>query len=244
MIIATQADLEEGVTALIGLESRFGPVVERLGTIPLRIEPSGLASLLAIITEQSVSLKAATSIRRRLDEAFDAGDAEAVLGVSVERLRALGLTRSKGRAFHAAAAAARDGLLESLLTLGDDDAKKALTALHGIGEWTAQTYLLSCLGRSDSWPAGDVALQAAAADLFSIDPRPDVRQMVALAEPWRPWRAVAARILWTWYRSGIGADGLRHTPQAVRGQVLLKTVENASDNSETVPDQSGVDLDQ
>ncbi len=201
MIIATRADLEEGITELIGLESRFGPVVERLGTIPLRIEPAGLASLLAIITEQSVSLKAAASIRKRLDAAFDAGDADAVLGVPVERLRALGLTRSKGRAFHAAAQAARDGLLEVLVTLGDDDAKTALTALHGIGEWTAQTYLLSCLGRSDAWPAGDVALQAAAAALFSIDPRPDTRQMVALAEPWRPWRAVAARILWTWYRS-------------------------------------------
>ncbi len=148
-----------------------------------------------------MSLKAAASIRKRLDAAFDAGDAVAVLGVPVERLRALGLTRSKGRAFHAAARAAQDGLLESLATLGDDDANKALTALHGIGEWTAQTYLLSCLGRSDVWPAGDVALQTATAALFSIDPRPDVRQMVALAEPWRPWRAVAARILWTWYRS-------------------------------------------
>ena len=201
MIIATRADLDEGITKLIGLESRFGPVVERLGTIPLRIEPAGLASLLAIITEQSVSLKAAASIRKRLDAAFDAGNADAVLGVPVEHLRALGLTRSKGRAFHAAARAARDGLLEALVNLGDDDAKKALTALHGIGEWTAQTYLLSCLGRSDAWPAGDVALQAAAATLFSIDPRPDMRRMVALAEPWRPWRAVAARILWTWYRS-------------------------------------------
>lgn len=200
MIIATRADLEEGIAELIGLESRFGPVVERLGTIPLRIEPAGLASLLAIITEQSVSLKAAASIRKRLDAAFDTGDADAILGVPVEDLRALGLTRSKGRAFHAAAQAARDGLLEALVTLRDDDAKRALTALHGIGEWTAQTYLLSCLGRSDAWPAGDVALQTATATLFSIDPRPDVRQMVALAEPWRPWRAVAARILWTWYR--------------------------------------------
>ena len=96
MIIATQADLEEGITALVGLESRFGPVVERLEAIPLRIEPAGLASLLAIITEQSVSLKAAASIRKRLDATFDAGDADAVLGVPVEDLRALGLTRSKG----------------------------------------------------------------------------------------------------------------------------------------------------
>ena len=201
MIIAIQADLEEGIEALVGLEPRFGPVVDRLGTIPLRKEPEGLASLLTIITEQSVSLKAAASIRRRLDATFDAGDADAVLDVPVERLRALGLTRSKGRAFHAAAGATRDGLLHNLVTLGDDDAKKALTQLHGIGEWTAQTYLLSCLGRSDAWPAGDVALQAAVSGLFSVDPRPDVRQMMALAEPWRPWRAVAARILWTWYRT-------------------------------------------
>ncbi len=201
MIIATRKDLEQGMVALVALEPRFGPVVERLGAVPLRIEPAGLASLLAIITEQSVSLKAAASIRMRLDAAFDAGDADAVLGVPVERLRELGLTRSKGRAFHVAAAAVRDGLLESLATMADDDAKKALTTLHGIGEWTAQTYLLSCLGRSDAWPAGDVALQTATAALLSLDPRPDTRQMVALAEPWRPWRAVAARILWAWYRS-------------------------------------------
>ncbi len=201
MTIATQADLEKGIEALIGLDSRFAPLVESLAPIPLRIEPAGLASLLAIITEQSVSLKAAASIRKRLDAAFDSGDAGAVLNVPVERLRTLGLTRSKGRAFHAAAQAARDGLLESLVTLGDDEAKKALTALHGIGEWTAEAYLLSCLGRSDAWPAGDAALQRAAAALFSVASRGDVRQMMALAEPWRPWRAVAARILWTWYRS-------------------------------------------
>ncbi len=201
MIITTQADLEEGIEALVGLESRFRPVVQRLGTIPLRKEPAGLATLLAIVTEQSVSLKAAASIRKRLDATFDSSDAGAVLGVPVDHLRTLGLTRSKGRAFHAAASAARDGLLDDLTTLGDDDAKNALTALHGIGEWTAQTYLLSCLGRSDAWPAGDVALQTAAAGVFSIVPRPDLRQMATLGEPWRPWRAVAARVLWAWYRS-------------------------------------------
>ena len=201
MIIASQADLDKGIEALTGLDCRFAPIVEGIAPIALRVESAGLASLLAIITEQSVSLKAAAAIRKRLHAEFDCSDAGAVLDVPVERLRELGLTRSKGRAFHAAAQAARDGLLGSLVTLEDDEAKRALTALHGIGEWTAQAYLLSCLGRSDAWPAGDVALQRAASALFCLPCQSDERQMMVLAEPWRPWRAVAARILWTWYRS-------------------------------------------
>ena len=200
MIIATRRDLSRGVAALVDLEPRFATVVEALDEVPLRLEPPGLATLLVIITEQSVSLQPARAIWKRLESAFDPRDADAVLRVPVERLRSLGLTRSKGRAFHAAAMADSRGVLDALAALDDDDARAALTALHGIGPWTAETYLLSCLARSDAWPAGDVALQTAAGSLFGISPRPSARQLTALAEPWRPWRAVAARLLWAWYR--------------------------------------------
>ena len=200
MIIATKKDLLNGIAALCDLEPRFRLVAEALDEVPLRVEPAGLGTLLNIITEQSISLDAARAVWKRLEAAFDPGNAEAVLQVPLERLRSLGLTRSKGRAFHAAADADSRGVLGTLSDLDDDSVRRRLTALHGIGPWTAETYLLSCLARSDAWPAGDVALQSAAGSLFAISPRPSARQMITLGEPWRPWRAVAARLLWTWYR--------------------------------------------
>jgi len=86
---------------------------------------------------------------------------------------------------------------------------RALIALPGIGPWTADIYALSCLGRADAWPTGDLALQASAADLFGLVKRPDSRAMLTLAEAWRPWRSVAARLLWAHYRS------LKGLPQTV-----------------------------
>ena len=85
-------------------------------------------------------------------------------------------------------------------------AHAALTAVHGIGPWTADIYLLSCLGHADAWPAGDLALQEAARLAFALPQRPSAKEMVALAEMWRPLRAVAARVLWTYYRAVKGRD--------------------------------------
>ena len=88
-----------------------------------------------------------------------------------------------------------------------DAAHQTLCAIHGIGPWTADIYLLSCLGHADAWPAGDLALQEAARLAFKLRARPTAKEMMPLAEPWRPWRAVAARVLWTYYRSVKGRDG-------------------------------------
>jgi DNA-3-methyladenine glycosylase II len=88
-----------------------------------------------------------------------------------------------------------------------DDAHKILTSVHGIGPWTADIYLLVCLGHSDAWPAGDLALQEATRVAFALEQRPTARQMGPLADPWRPWRAVAARLLWTYYRAVKGREG-------------------------------------
>jgi DNA-3-methyladenine glycosylase II len=94
-----------------------------------------------------------------------------------------------------------------LAELPADDAHAALTAVHGIGPWTADIYLLTCLGHADAWPAGDLALQEAARLAFALDARPAAKALVALAEPWRPWRGVAARVLWTYYRAVKRRDG-------------------------------------
>ena len=98
--------------------------------------------------------------------------------------------------------------LGSLGRLPADDAHAKLTAVHGIGPWTADIYLLACLGHADAWPAGDLALQEAAKLLLELESRPTTKEMAALAEGWRPWRAVAARLLWTYYRARKKRDGL------------------------------------
>jgi DNA-3-methyladenine glycosylase II len=126
-----------------------------------------------------------------------------------ERLARLGLSSPKIRALKKIARADDDGKL-ALATLADiaaEDAHAALTAVHGIGPWTADIYLLSCLGHADAWPAGDLALQEAARLAFGLPARPTAKEMLPLAEPWRPLRAVAARVLWTYYRSVKGRDG-------------------------------------
>tara|TARA_B100000676_G_scaffold287590_1_gene318296 strand:+ start:7571 stop:8326 length:756 start_codon:yes stop_codon:yes gene_type:complete len=198
--IRTRAVLSAGVEALLEIDHRFASVHAVTGPPPLRLSRPGLATMLRVITEQSISLKAAASIWARLETALDPHDSETVLAVSVERLRELGLTRAKGRAFHGIAEASGTGLFAALPALNDDEARKALVALPGIGPWTAEVYLLACLARADAWPAGDVALRAAAGRAFGIDPRPTQKDLETMAEAWRPWRAVAARLLWAFYR--------------------------------------------
>ena len=113
-----------------------------------------------------------------------------------------GLTFAKARACLAIAGMIVDGSfdLEEVAGLDDEPAREALIALPGVGPWTAELYLLTCLGRTDAWPGGDVALRSAARDVFALPERPDAAGMEVLAEPWRPWRAVAARLLWSYYR--------------------------------------------
>ena len=130
------------------------------------------------------------------------------------RLARAGLSSPKIRALKAIARAVAHGKLPltALADLPADEAHAALTAIHGIGPWTADIYLLSCLGHADAWPAGDLALQEAARIAFGLRARPTAKEMAALAEPWRPWRAVAARVLWTYYRSIKGREGAPVAP--------------------------------
>ncbi|MBT5434214.1 MAG: DNA-3-methyladenine glycosylase 2 family protein [Rhodospirillaceae bacterium] len=199
-VIRTRKALAEGVAALCLLESRFIAVHHAIGEPPLRLSRPGLATILRVITEQSISLKAAASIWGRIVTELDPDDPATVIALPVERLRELGLTMAKGRAFHGVAEACANGLFRDLGAMADDDARRALVALPGIGPWTAEVYLLSCLARADAWPAGDVALQAAAGRAFDLDPRPTQKQLEAMGEAWRPWRGVAARLLWAFYR--------------------------------------------
>ncbi len=201
-LIDNMDDIATGVAVLARLEWCFGRLVEANGLPPLRRAPGGFAGLVAIILEQQISLHAAAAILARLKATVLPLEPLPLLAAGSDVMTTCGLSRAKIAALSALAAAIVDGSLdiEGLARLDDAQAAEQLLAVRGIGPWTADIYLLSCLGRADVWPGGDVALQTAAGLVFSIDPRPDRRAMQKLAEPWRPWRAVAARLLWAHYR--------------------------------------------
>jgi DNA-3-methyladenine glycosylase II len=209
--IKSEADLSEGVAWLTRREPRFARVVDVFGLPPLRRAEGGLPGLLRIVTEQMISLKAADAIWQRIARELSPLDPPAILRRRHATLMKLGLSGAKSRAFRSIARAMHRGefRIDDLLHQSDEQAIAALMGLPGIGPWTADIYMLSCLGRADAWPSGDLALQAAAATMFDLTERPDARLMMSLADGWRPWRSVAARLLWAHYRS------LKGMPQAV-----------------------------
>src|SRR5271169_1224625 len=201
--IHTDADLDVGLAALRRADPRFAALMATAGRPPLRRRPDGFTGLAAIIVAQQLSTASANAIWGRLAAAFDPLEPAAILRARPAKLARLGLSAPKIRALKAIAKAVERAELplHGLAALEAEDAHNALTAVHGIGPWTADIYLLSCLGHADAWPAGDLALQEAARVAFGLAARPTAKEMQALADPWRPWRAVAARILWTYYRA-------------------------------------------
>ncbi len=200
--IATLGDVETGIGELIAREPRFEIFVAETGTPPLRRAEGGFAGLVHIITEQQVSLASAAAIWGRMQDLLQPMTSEHLRSLDDDALRAPGLSAPKIRTIRALCEAVTSGNLaiNALPEMTDEDVFDALTAVKGIGPWTAEIYLLSCLGRTDIWPAGDLALQVAAEAAFALNARPDAKAMHALAEPWRPWRAIAARVLWSYYR--------------------------------------------
>jgi DNA-3-methyladenine glycosylase II len=201
--LETQADVDAGVRALLAQDPRLAPIAAVAGRTPLRRRAGGFAGLAQIIVNQQLSTASATAIWTRLTAAFDPLDPDRIRRARAERLGRLGLSGAKIRAFKAIATAIhKQGLdLDALADLPADDAHRALTALHGVGPWTADIYLLFCLGHADAWPAGDLAVQEAARLGFDLKARPTTKEMGPLAEPWRPLRGVAALLLWSYYRA-------------------------------------------
>lgn len=199
--IETVADLDEAIASLIVADPRLAEVSEIAGRPPLRRREDGFAGLAAIIISQQVSVASADAIHGRFCEALGDVSAEAVLAAGEAGLRACGLSRPKMRTFLAVAEAERAGAIDfaALRALGDDDVAERLIALKGIGPWTAEIYLLTCLGRTDVWPGGDLALQEAARLAFGLEARPSLDELREIAAPWQPWRSVAARLLWSYY---------------------------------------------
>jgi DNA-3-methyladenine glycosylase II len=197
--IATQAHLDEAVAALLAVDDRLHGIAARAGALSFRKRrEEGFEALMSIITNQQLSIAAADTIFARLKKAVVPFTPERMLAASAETLRACGLSAPKQKHMKTIAAAMLDGSLDlkRVRTMHDEDARAHLTAVKGIGPWTADIYLMSSLGRADIWPVGDVGLQAAIARALKLRKRPNEKQMERLSRNWRPWRTVAARMFW------------------------------------------------
>jgi len=206
--IGCLADVETALDALCRADPRLAPVRAASGEVELRLTAPGFSSMASIIISQMVSRASAAAILGRFARLVDPMTAQGVLGAGEDVFREAGLSRPKQRTLLALARAVADeGLdLEHMCTLEADEAIARLTAVSGIGPWTAQVYLLFAAGHPDVFPAKDVALQSAVGHALGIAPRPDDRQLEKIAESWSPWRGAAARLFWAYYRDMKGRD--------------------------------------
>ncbi|HEX5509558.1 MAG TPA: DNA-3-methyladenine glycosylase 2 family protein [Pseudolabrys sp.] len=220
----TEADLQAGLQQLIAADPRLVPVAEKAGTFALRRREAGFAGLCAIVCGQQLSTASAAAIRNRLFAAFDPFHHDAVLRARTDRLKRLGLSAPKIKSIREIGKAVAKGQvdLDAVGNMDADVAHTALTALHGVGPWTADIYLLFCLGHSDAWPAGDLALQESARIAFGLRKRPDVKKFIRMAEAWRPWRGVAAHLLWAYYHAVKRREGISLEPAKSSSRKISK----------------------
>ena len=207
-------DITAGLAHVTRLDPDLARALETVGPPVRRSRDPGFAALLDILVGQQISLGAAAAIRQRL---ADAGPTtpETVLALGADGLRGLGFSRPKTRYALGLAAQVLERTFD-IATLADlDDAAVIgqMTSVTGFGRWSAEIYLMFCLGRPDIWPAGDIALQHATAAVKGFETRPGIARMDQVAAGWRPWRSVAAHLLWRYYRvvvkggTGARADG-------------------------------------
>ena len=189
------------VTALAASDEHLAAELADHGMPERWSRPPGFPSLVVLILEQQVSLASAAAAYERVRARTGAMTPAALLATTSEELRADGVSRQKDRYLRALSTAVATGALDlaRLATLPDDEVARELTALPGIGRWTAEAYLLACLDRPDVWPVGDRALQVAVAERLGLADVPDQRRLEAIGERWQPHRSTAARLLWHGY---------------------------------------------
>jgi DNA-3-methyladenine glycosylase II len=205
-IITSDACVAEGAAYLAGIEPRFASALTQTGALPLRLKDDGFTALLDAIVSQQISVAAAASISQRLKDAqlICAADVRAA---SEDDLRGAGLSRPKVRYVKDLAQSGLD--YAALRDMPTQDVILQLIEIKGIGRWTAEIYAMFSLGRADVFAAGDLALQEAARILFELDARPTEKALNAMAQTWAPWRAVAARLLFAYYRVAKNREGIR-----------------------------------
>ncbi len=194
--------LDQQLAHLAGTDPDLGRAIALVGELPDRTRPPGFPTLLRILCDQQLSTASAAAIWARLEAGLMTITPDRVLAAGDDDLRALGLSRPKVRYARALAEAVALGALDldAVARMDDLPAIEALTNVVGIGRWTAEVYLLFALGRTDIWPADDLALQEALKRLKRMRARPDRQRMDREAKRWRPYRGAAARVLWAYYR--------------------------------------------
>lgn len=205
---------EDHVAEGLAYLSEACPVMRRIiplsGAIPLRRRAGGLEGLANIIVSQQVSVASATAIWGRTRTIFDPLTPERIRAATDEEFIAAGLSRPKQRALRAIAEAILSGALplDALPARDIDDIRATLLRVTGIGPWTADIYAMFCLGHADAFAAGDLALQEAARMAFNKRERPSEKELLKLAARWSPWRSVAARALWAYYKTQKSREGI------------------------------------
>ncbi|MFT5112782.1 MAG: DNA-3-methyladenine glycosylase II [Parasphingorhabdus sp.] len=182
-------------------ERRFANILDEFSHPPLWSRNTGFDTMALIILEQQVSLRSARAIYKRLHNLFNGVQAGKIADVNAEYLQKAGLTRQKSAYIHELAVAIITGSFSfrSVARLENDEARKLLTSLKGIGPWSADVYLLFALGRSDIWPPGDLALNKSVGEVYQMQKMPDNDTCVVMSKSWRPWRSAAARMFWHAY---------------------------------------------
>ena len=206
----TEDELARALEMLSSGDERLAAVYETIGLPPLRRRPVGFEGLARIVVGQQVSTAAADSIWNRLAGSVPELSPPVIAACRGADLRGAGLSRAKVRTLHALCGAIDSGELDlaGLAGLEAAEAHGQLCALPGIGPWTADIYLMFCIGHADIFPAGDLALQHAIAALDDLEARPDTREAARIAERWSPHRAAAATLLWAHYRHLRGREGI------------------------------------
>lgn len=209
-------DARRALDQLVRADPDLARIEPAAGPLPWRTRPTGYTGLLQAIMGQQISNQAAAAIWARLRAVPGALDPAGLLALTDDDLRAAGLSRPKIAHSRSLATAFLDGTLEAtaIAALPDDAAIARIASVRGLGPWTAEIYLLFALGRPDVFPAGDLALAAAAADLKQLPARPKPKEFRTLAEQWRPARALAARLLWHHWRHVTGRPAMDDFPAA------------------------------
>jgi len=200
-LVLNNSSLRKAAAELAQRDRRLGQIFETYGPPPLWRRSPEFSTLVQIILEQQVSLRSAAAIYARLNAAIRPFEPEHIRRKGEMHLRSLGLTRQKAAYLVHLSHAIADGDLDlkRLSRLSDDAVRLTLMNVKGIGAWSADVYLLMAMRRADIWPAGDLALAVALKELMDLESRPGPEKLVRLAEKWRPYRAVAARMLWQYY---------------------------------------------
>lgn len=200
-VIETEEDIAKGVRALRRKCQHMRRVHDLVGNPPLRRRAGGFTGLVRIVVGQQLSISSAAAIWSRVESGVVPFDPDQMMSLSEDALRSFGLSRSKITTIRSLAAAVLDGTFDvaALDQAQDQDIHKALTGLRGFGPWSADIYIMFCLGRRDGFAAGDLALQEGVRLVMDLEERPTAAQLLEISERWRPWRGVAARLLWAHY---------------------------------------------